>query len=146
MVPDDDFDIDVEELAGEELEPAAACPAPPAVAVPAPEAGGGARTMSARKPGTMHQLGDKLAAPFTRVRMPEWNLQTFGYLLVILILLWFLLENLAPVRVRLLVWNGEAPKTLLFLVNLALGAVLLLGWQRWSAARQSRRDAAAPPK
>ena len=144
MVPDDDFDIDVDELAGEDLEVAAACPPPAGAARPAP-VGGQARTMSARKPGPMHQLGDKIAAPFTRVRLPEWNLQTFAYLLGIIIILWFLLENLAPVRVRLLVWNGEAPKTLLFIVNLLLGAALLLCGQRWSAARSSRRDTAATP-
>ena len=143
MVSDDDFDIDVDALAGEEeIEPAGATPAP-AEAVPASAAAGATRAMSARKPGAWQQLGDKVTAPFARVRLPEWNLRTFGYLLGIIILLWFLAENFPPCRVRLLVWNTEAPKTVLFIVNLALGGALLWGWQRYTAARQARRDAAA---
>ena len=149
MVPDDDFDIDVDALAGEgeETEPAPA-------AAPAAEEEVEPRTMSARKPGPWQQLGDKMAAPFQRVRLPEWNLRTFAYLGLILIILWFLLENWPPCRVRLLVWNGEAPKTVLFLLNLVLGAVLWRWWQIYMAQRQARREdlqqaadeaAAAPP-
>ncbi len=141
MVSDDDFDIDVDALAGEEDEPS-----PPAFAPPSPPDSEAAeaevRAMSARKPGPWHQLGDKVAAPFQRVRLPEWNLRTFAYLFLILLLLWFLLENWAPCRVRLLIWNGEAPKTVLFLVNLLLGAALLRWWQVFMAQRQARREAA----
>jgi uncharacterized integral membrane protein len=157
MVPDDDFDIDVDALAGDEEEAAPAPPTAPALATacPAPaatpaaaaqaSAGGASRAMSARKPGPWQQLGDKVTAPFTRVRLPEWNLKTFIYLLGILIILWFLLENWPPCRVRLLVWNGEAPKNVLFIANLVLGALLLRWWQIFTASRQARRDAAAQP-
>lgn len=147
MVPDDDFDLDVDALAGDGQETEPATPLPPTVtaACPTPAADSGeSRTMSARKPGPWQQLGDKVTAPFTRVRLPEWNLKTFIYLLGIIIILWFLLENWPPCRVRLLVWNGEAPKTVLFIVNLALGAALLRWWQVFTASRQARREAAPP--
>ena len=139
MVPDDDFDIDVDALAGEDAESE---PLPVAPATPAAGEAAEVRAMSARKPGPWHQLGDKVAAPFQRVRLPEWNLKTFAYLFLIIIILWFLLENWPPCRVRLLVWNGEAPKTVLFLVNLLLGAVLLRWWQVSMAQRQARKEAA----
>ncbi|HEY3396129.1 MAG TPA: hypothetical protein VGM19_00570 [Armatimonadota bacterium] len=137
----DDFDIDLDALAGEAEEPAA--PAEPVEAAPAAEtADARQRAMSARKPGKLHRLGDKVAAPFTRVRLPEWNLRTFLYLLVVILILWFLLENWPPVRVRLLIWNGEAPKTILFLFNLLLGAALLRWWQLFTAQRAAHKAAA----
>ncbi len=136
MVPDDGFDIDVDALAGDDAEPE------PAPAAPATPTEAEVRAMSARRPGPWHQLGDKVAAPFQRVRLPEWNLRTFAYLFLVLLILWFLLENWPPCRVRLLVWNGEAPKTVLFLFNLLLGAGLLRWWQIGMAGRQARKEAA----
>jgi len=143
MVSDDDFDIDVDALAGEqdESEPAVAAPAGAAEAPKKPTPAE-VRAMSARKPGLWRQVGDKVAAPFQRARLPEWNLKTFAYLLLLIIIIWFLLENWPPCRVRLLVWNGEAPKTVLFLVNLLIGAALLRWWQVFVAARQARRESA----
>jgi uncharacterized integral membrane protein len=144
MAADDDFDIDVDALAGdeEEPEPILAAPVQPGEA-PAEPAPAEAKAMSARKPGLWQQLGDRASAPFARLRLPEWNLKTFAYLLLIIIILWFLLENWPPCRVRLLIWNGEAPKTVLFLVNLVIGAALLRWWQLFMAQRQARKDAAA---
>lgn len=143
MAGDDDFDVDVEALAGDDQEPE---PIVTAAASPAATSGeptaGQARAMSARKPGLWQQLGDKAAAPFARVRLPEWNLKTFAYLLLVILILWFLLENWPPCRVRLLIWNGEAPKTVLFLVNLIIGAALLRWWQLFMAQRQARKEAA----
>jgi len=144
----DDFDIDVEALAAGETEETA-LPEPPPVAPPpaaepsAAEAEAPVRAMTARKPSSWQRLGDKMAAPFSRLRLPPWNLRTFFYLLLVVIILWFLLENWPPCRVRLLIWNGEAPKTVLFLFNLLLGAVLLRWWQSYAAGRAARRQARA---
>ncbi len=152
-MPSDDFDIDVEALAAGEEEEAVAPEAPPAAPPPAAGAPGAearppaaeaeapVRAMTARKPSRWHRLGDRVVAPFARLRLPQWNLRTFLYLLLIVIILWFLLENWPPCRVRLLVWNGEAPKTVLFLFNLLLGALLLRWWQLYAAARAARRAA-----
>ena len=136
----DEFDVDVDALVADEEEAPAEEAAP---ATPEAETPREARAMSARKPGPLKVLADKATAPFARVRLPVWNLLTFLRLLLVLLLLWLLLENWAPTRVHLLVWNVESPKTLLFLVNLALGAALLRWWQVYGAQRAARKAAQA---
>ena len=134
----DEFDIDVEELAGEEEgEPQA----PEALVRPESEEAGPipARAMSSRKPGQLQKLAHKVRAPLDRVKLPEWNLRTFFALLLVLLVLWFLLENWPPARVEVLIWNLDAPKTVLFLFNLILGALGLRGWQLFMAGRAARK-------
>lgn len=138
----DEFDLDVEALAaGEEPEPPEPETAP--AEGEAPEEEEQAHAMSARKPGLLQRLTTKAAAPLQRLRLPEWNLHTFFYLLLLILILWFLLGNWAPARVKLLVWTAEAPKTILFLLNLLLGAALLRGWQMFIAQRAARKQAEA---
>ena len=140
----DEFDIDVEELAGEDDLEAEAKPAPAPVQ-PAPKAEGAPvrppRLMTARKPGQFEQLTRKVTAPLARVKLPEWNLRTFGALLGVILVLWFLLENWPPARVELLIWSFDAPKTVLFLFNLILGALALHFWQSHMAQRAARKQA-----
>lgn len=134
----DEFDINVEELAGEVG--GAKAPAPEAVAAtPAPAAAAPARAMSSRKPGQFQKLAHKVRAPLERVKLPEWNLRTFFALLLVLLVLWFLLENWPPARVEVLIWNFDAPKTVLFLFNLILGALGLRAWQVFMANRAARK-------
>jgi uncharacterized integral membrane protein len=141
----DEFDIDVEALAGEDdsqqPEPAPAPEVEPEPE-PVPEAEAPARpprVMSTRKPGQLQKLTDKVKAPLSRLKLPEWNARTFFNLLGLLLVLWFLLENWPPARVEVLIWNFDAPKTVLFLFNLILGAFLLRGWQIFLAQRVARK-------
>ncbi|NLO74842.1 MAG: hypothetical protein GX100_12135 [candidate division WS1 bacterium] len=137
----DEFDIDVEALAGETEEPQ---PAPESTSQPATKAAEKAaaptpRVLSAHKPGPLQKLTSKVRAPLTRLKLPEWNLRTFLQLLGIILVLWFLLENWPPARVKVLIWDFDAPKTVLFLFNVILGALLLRGWQIFLAQRAARR-------
>ena len=142
----DEFDIDLEDLDDDEddldAEPEAT-PAPAAkpalAAAPAAVPGRAPRVMTARKPGQFKQLTDKVKAPLNRIKLPEWNLRTFAQLLGIVLVLWFLLENWPPARVEVLIWNFDAPKTVLFLFNVILGALLLRGWQIFLLQRAARR-------
>lgn len=138
----DEFDVDVEALAAGE-EPESLEPETIPAEEEAPEEEEQAHAMSARKPGLLRRLTTKATAPLQRLRLPEWNLRTFFYLLLLILILWFLLGNWAPTRVQLLIWTAEAPKTMLFLLNLVLGAVLLRWWQVFMAQRAARKQAEA---
>ena len=130
---DDEFDINLNELMGDEEAPAES-EASEEPSPPAPEA------VSARKPGVLSRAVASVNQFFSRISLPKWNLPTFLYLLVVLIILVLLACNWPPVRIDLLVWRFDAPKSVVFIINLIIGAGLLRLWQIYA-----RRHAVAQP-
>ena len=112
----DNFDIDVDEPVGEEATAAEELeePSPPQ-----------AEAVSARKPGLIGRWAANVNQFFSRITLPQWNLRTFLYLLVALIVLVLVTRNWTPVRIDLFGWHFDAPKPVVFIVSLALGAGLL---------------------
>lgn len=140
----DEFDIDVNDLTTDEA------------AAPEPEPAGGStpqeppeqpptQAVSARKPGPVGRLVLRISQFFSRITLPQWDLRSFLYVLVALIIAWLLLRNWPAVRIDLLVWRFDAPKSLVFLISLALGAVLLQISQTYSKRRVTRQEAEEPP-
>jgi uncharacterized integral membrane protein len=137
----DEFDIDVEALAGEteESHPATEATAQSAAESARQPAPRTPRVLSAHKAGPLQKFTNKVKEPLGRIKLPEWNLRTFLQLLGLILVLWFLLENWPPARVKVLIWDFDAPKTVLFLFNVILGALLLRGWQIFLTQRAARR-------
>lgn len=137
---DDEFDINLNEPMGDEGAPAepeaSEEPSPPAPPVAA---------VSARKPGLLGRLGARINQFFSHISLPEWNLRTFLYLLVPLIILLLLYCNWPAVRIDLFVWRFDAPKSVVFVVSLILGAGLLRFWQICTARRPGQKPAEEEP-
>ncbi len=108
-----------DEQAAEAKEPAGGQPEPRPVA----------QAVTARKPGLIGRWMGSINRFFSQITLPEWNLRTFLYLLVALIILVVLARNWTLVRIDLFGWHFDAPKPVVFAVSLALGAVLLRLWQ-----------------
>lgn len=102
-----------------------------------PEAGGAKAPkgkQKAAKPSFFGGIGGRISGFFAGLFRPELiNLKNAGLGLIILLAIWLLLANLSPVRVVLWFWAVDVPKLLLFVVNLALGALLMWLWLRFRA-------------
>jgi hypothetical protein len=160
-VEDDDLDLDLEPI--KTPQKAAPKPAPAAkpaeAAKPAPTAkpadvarAKAAAALPARKPSPLTKACDALAGPFKALRLPACNARTAGLGLIGLLALVLLGGNWAPVRINLFgIWYIDPPKPLAFIVDVAIGACLVLLWQRSSARRAAEAKAAeaktepAPP-
>ena len=143
---DDEFDIDIGEPSGDEEaagEPEVA--EEPSVEESAEEAL--AQAVGARKPGLISRWGAGINQFFSRITLPQWNLRTFLYVLVTLIVLWLLACNLPPVRINLFGSHIDAPKSAVFIINLILGAGLLRLCQVYAgrrAAREHNKEQSSP--
>jgi len=137
---DDDFDIDVTELAADEETSAET-----EVTEELPPEQPPAEAVAARKPGLIARWAVRTNQFFSRITLPQWNLRTFLYVLVTLIVLWLLACNLPPVRINLFGFHIDAPKSAVFIINLALGAGLLRLWQFYVGRRTVREQAAEEP-
>ena len=87
-----------------------------------------ARATASRRPGAIARLLASIAAPFASIRMPRWDVRTFAYVLVALIVLAILIENWDPVRLNLFGLRFEMPKAIAFALDVALGAMLMWLW------------------
>ena len=126
----DEFDVEVNDLTTDE--PAAAeaeLAEPPS-----------AQAVSARKPGRVAQIAVNIGQSLSRLTLPQWNLRTFLYSLIVLILLVLLVGNLTAVRIDLFGWRLDVPKPILFLIGFLLG----VGLHWWWRIHAERRDAGGP--
>ena len=78
------------------------------------------------KPGPLARIWDRVSAPFSHLKLPDWNLRTFAWLLLGLIILTFLITNWAPMRFSLFGRGIELPKSLAILLLIGVG--FLGGW------------------
>ena len=140
---DDDLDLDLEPLKRHQKPVPAPKPAP--LAKPAAPAGpkpAGASALPARKRSPLAKAREALAGPFKASRLPACNARTAGWGLVGLLVLVLLGGNWDPVRINLFgIWYIDPPKPLAFLVDVAIGAALVLLWQRSSARRAAEAKA-----
>jgi len=89
----------------------------------------GPRALSARKPGVVGRFLNTCRNLVAGIAAPRWDLRTFLYGLIALLILVLFIHNWAPVRIDLLGWKFQLPMPVFFLINLALGALLLRLWQ-----------------
>ena len=94
-----------------------------------------AQAVPARKPRLIGRWVESVNQFFSRITLPEWNLRTFLYVLVALIVIVLVTRNWPAVRIDLFGWHIDAPKPVVFVVSLALGAVLLRLWQVYAGRR-----------
>ncbi len=155
---DDDLDLELEPAplkpqAAPKAEPKPARPAPAAPkpsaapekpAAPAPEAA--ATALSAKKPGRIGGLMAGATAPLQRVHWPALTVTSAAWGLLVLIVIVFLAENWAPVRVNVFhLWFVDLPKAASFIIDMIIGAVIVLVYQRWTG-RHGTRDKTVPPE
>ncbi|MHB8996533.1 MAG: hypothetical protein ACYC63_14910 [Armatimonadota bacterium] len=119
---DDDLDLELDD------EPKTPRPATSVKSSPAPKAAAPAqpavaKTVGTRPPGLAQRARDY-------VKHPQFNGRTFLTILIILIILVILAENWAPVRFYLFGIALELPKAIAFLLDVALGAILMWLWLR----------------
>lgn len=124
---DDDLDLDLGEEPVKRVRPprparTAATPAAPSPAEPKPAA----KAVGVKQPG----LATRAAA---YVKRPQWNGRTFLALLIVLLVLVVFAENIAPVRFYFLGLALELPGSIAFLLDVALGVLLMWLWQRRTA-------------
>lgn len=88
-----------------------------------------------RKPGFFARIGQRIKAPIAgrtqraRWDVLNWRLAVIGA--VVVLLLWLLLANLSPVRIVLWLWVIDIPKAVAFILDVALGALLMWLWIRY---------------
>ena len=93
--------------------------------------------MSARRPGPVKRVADRVSQSISRIHPPT-DARTIAIVLLILIVIALLAENWSPVRINLFGLYIDVPKAVAFVVNLALGMALLWLWQRHQARRRPR--------
>ena len=128
---DDSLDIDeLEETEVEEDEP---------VEEEAP-----AKESKKPKAGLFSRLGQRITAPITeRAQRASWDVLNWRLAVigaVVILLLWLLLANLSPVRIVLWLWVVDVPKAVAFILDVALGALLMWLWLRHWSRRQAAKE------
>ncbi len=120
---------DLQRPAAEEAEPDIEAQVPhPAKAVPA------------RKPGWLTRLGQRIGNQLSRIGLPEWNLRNFLYGLALLIALILIGRNWVDVRLDVLVWRFDIPKSVVIIVAMLLGAGLVRAWDAYHSQRAARAE------
>lgn len=87
-----------------------------------------------RRPGFFTRLGQRITAPLAQLTSREiltWRLAFIGG--GVLLLLWLLWCNRDPVRIVLWFWTIDMPKAIAFILDVALGALLMWLWMRTRA-------------
>ena len=120
---DDDLDL---ELDDEPITPTR--PAKSAKPAPAPKAAAPAQPAPAKIAGARPATFAQRVRDY--VRRPQFNGRTFLTILIVLIILVILGENWTPVRFYLFGIALELPKAIAFLLDVAIGALLMWLWLR----------------
>ena len=84
------------------------------------------RVTPSLRPGVLTRMWERICAPFARLKLPPWNLRTFAWLLLGLIVLTFLISNWSPMRFYMFGRGIELPKSVAIIVLLGVG--FLGGW------------------
>jgi len=95
-------------------------------ATPAAEEKRRPRAAGARKPGAVARAIERCRAWTERISLPPADWRTFGWGLLVLILLAFIIRNWAPVRINLFGWYVDAPRAIVFAIIFLLG--MLTAW------------------
>ncbi len=99
-----------------------------------------ARAVPARKPGWLARLGERISNQVSRIGLPEWNLRNFLYGLALLIALILIARNWVDVRLDVLVWRFDIPKSVVIILAILLGAGLVRAWDAFRRRRAVQAD------
>jgi len=120
---------DLQHPAAEEAEPDIEAQVPhPAKAVPA------------RKPGWLARLGQQIGNQLSRIGLPEWNLRNFLYGLALLIALILIGRNWVDVRLDMLIWRFDIPKSVVIIAAILLGVGLVRAWEGYRRRQAARAN------
>lgn len=96
------------------------------------------------KAGFFSRLGQRITAPITeRAQRASWDVLNWRLAVIgaaIILLVWLLLANLSPVRTVLWLWVVDVPKAVAFVLDVALGALLMWLWLRYWSRRQAAKE------
>ncbi len=99
-----------------------------------------AKAVPARKPGWLARLGERISNQIARIGLPEWNLRNFLYglaLLVTFVLIW---RNWVDVRLDVVIWRFDVPKSVVIIAAILLGAGLVRGWDAYHSRRAAQAE------
>jgi len=99
-----------------------------------------AKALPARKPSWLARLGKRISNQIARIGLPEWNLRNFLYglaLLLVLVLIW---RNWVDVRLDVLVWRFDIPKSVLIIAAILLGAGLVRAWDAYHSRQAAQAE------
>jgi len=96
------------------------------------------RAAGARKPGAIARMVERCRASVEHISLPPADWRTFGWGLLVLIVLAFIIRNWAPVRISLFGWYLDAPRAVVFVIIFLLGMLTA-----WLLEVRGRRAAAA---
>jgi uncharacterized integral membrane protein len=99
-----------------------------------------AQAVASHRPGLFARCSAALRAPWIMVREQKWNWKTFLWGLAGLILLVLFVENWIPMRFYFLGWRFEVPRTLAFVVDMGIGALLMWWWLRHNSRDAAKDD------
>jgi len=97
-----------------------------------------AKAVPARKPGWLARLGERISNQIARVGLPEWNLRSFLYGLGLLVAVILIARNWVDVRLDVLVWRFDVPKSVVIIAAILLGAGLVRAWDAYHSRRAAR--------
>ncbi|MBU0608433.1 MAG: hypothetical protein KKI08_11145 [Armatimonadetes bacterium] len=126
---DDDLDLELDdEPVRREPRPAPAPTAPvkPAATAAVTAAKAAAPAEAGKRPGWLGGL----LAPVAWIRDFRWTVRNFLSILIALVVLVVLIENWVPVRCYALGFAFEMPRTVTFVIDLVIGALLMWLWLR----------------
>jgi uncharacterized integral membrane protein len=93
------------------------------------------------RPSFFSRLGQRITAPIAeRAQRTSWDVLNWRLAViggVVILLVWLLLANLSPVRIVLWLWVVDIPKAVAFVLDVALGALLMWLWIRYRSGRKS---------
>ncbi|MCK4323324.1 MAG: hypothetical protein KAW89_02250 [Armatimonadetes bacterium] len=99
-----------------------------------------AKAVPAHKPGWLARLGERISNQVSGISLPEWNLRSFLYglaLLVAFILIW---RNWVDIRLDVLIWRFDVPKSIVIILAILLGAGLVRAWEAYHSRRAARAE------
>ena len=99
-----------------------------------------AKAVPARKPGWLARLGQRIGNQLSRIGLPEWNLRNFLYGLALLIALILIGRNWVDVRLDVLIWRFDVPKSIVIILAILLGAGLVRAWEAYHSRRAARTE------
>ena len=106
-----------------------------------PETAPPAKAVPARKPGWLTRMGNGIAERISPIYLPQWDVRNFLYGLAGLIVLILIFRNWVDVRLDVVIWRFDIPKSVVIIASVLLGAALMRAWDVW----RGRRAAAEQP-
>jgi len=99
-----------------------------------------AKAVPARKPGWLARLGSRISNQVSCIELPEWNLRNFLYGLALLIAVILIARNWVDVRLDIVVWRFDVPKSVVIIAAILLGAGLVRAGDAYRRRQADRAE------